>query len=265
MSRHSSALRLPRTIGRGACALALFAATAGHAQAPSPASGSTDDLRNRFPPTSIDSVQKADEALAATSGTKVRIDKDYHAAARACMTKVLVNDCLDDVRTERRHRMADIDAIELEANRFKRAEHARQVDADRARREADRQTAAPADADQRARNRQAYDEKQASAARSAAEKAKADAARTPKKPVVRGSKPPAQTGDQRAQNAASFDRKQQEAVEHKKDLDRRLVEKEADRKRRADAKAAKDAKQAGPAKAAADAAPAAPAPASGKP
>jgi colicin import membrane protein len=239
MSRNHSSLRAIRW---GACALALVIASASRAQAPVPPSASTDELRNRFPPSSIDSVQKADDALAATSGTKVKIDKEYRAEARACMSKVLVNDCLDTVRLERRNRMADIDAIELEANRFKRAEHQRQVDSDRTQREAARQANAPVDADQRARNRQAYEDKQASAAKSAADKDRSNATRTPKKTIVHGNAP-AQTGEQRAQNAASFDRKKQEAVAHNKDIDRRLVEKEADRKRRADAKAAKDAKQ----------------------
>jgi hypothetical protein len=239
-----SSSRLARTIGCAAWALAL--STAAHAQTPA---SPPDDLRTRFPASSIDSVQKADEALAATSGAKERIDKAYKATAKACFGKVLVNNCLDAARDDRRHQVADIDAIELEANRFKRAEHQRQVDADRARRDAEREAKAPADAEERARNRTTYDQKQADLAKSAAEKAQSDANRKTRKPSAAGAKAPSTT-EERAKNAASFQHKQQEAVEHQKDLDRRLVEKEADRKRRAEVKAAKDAKD----KAAADAA-----------
>ncbi len=238
---------------------AALLATAGVARADS--ATDVDALRQRFPAGSIDSVDRADAALAATNGAKVRVEKDYKDAARACIAKVLVNACVDEARSERRRRNGDIDAVELEANRFKRRDRADRAEADRTKREADRAASAPADAAQRERNRKAYDDKQAEAARSAADRTRADATRstpggrphgaTVKLGPLAGSEP---TAEQRAKNAADLAKRQQVAALHAKDIDRRLVEKAAERKRRDDAKAAKDAKAAAAAQAAMEAA-----------
>ncbi len=237
----------------------LFATTVDvRAQA---AAASIDSLRERFPAASIDSIEKADAALSSTSGAKVRVEKDYKDAARACIAKILVNACVDEARAQRRKRLADIDAVEIEANRFKRRDRADRLEADKAKRDAERAANAPADAAQRERNRQAYENKQTDAARSTAGRehsatTHAATAAKPHGPVVKlaplaGSAP---TPDQRAKNAVDFAKHQQVAEAHAKDIDRRVAEKTAERKRRDDAKAAKDAKTAAAAQAAADAA-----------
>jgi colicin import membrane protein len=226
----------------------LVAGTPLRAQSPA----TVDALRERYPASSIDSIEKADRALGDTTGSKERVDKDYKAAARACLDKVLVNSCFDGARDERRRRMADINAIELEANRFKRADHDRRVEADRARREAERAAKAPDDAAQREHNRAAYDERQKQAAADA-ERARSRTAKPPKPAARLQSTSP--TTD-RAKNAAGYEHRRQAAAEHQRDLDRRLVEKDADRKRRAEAKAVKDAKTAAATKSAANPGPA---------
>ena len=129
-----------------------------------------DLLRQQFPVGSIDSVPRADAALGATAGAKARVEKDYKATARDCMKTILVNDCLDRARLLQQKRLADIDAVELEANRYKRRDHADKLDADRSQREAERQARAPADADQREKNRKTFDDKQGQAARDVADR-----------------------------------------------------------------------------------------------
>jgi colicin import membrane protein len=214
-----------------------------------------DALRDQFPPSSIDSVKKADAALAATGGAKVKIDKDYKTAARACISTVLVNDCIDRAREARRKLMADVDAIELEANRFKRRERNDRIEADRTKREADRAGKAPSDAEQRERNRKDYDAKQAEAARSAEDRARSGANRKAK-PAPKAPAPGSAEADaaRREKNTIDYANKQKVAKEHQAEIERRMTQKAADRKRREEAKTAKDAKSAAAAAAAAEAA-----------
>ena len=231
-------LRASATLACLAFCLAGVASLDAIAQVPS----SLDDLRDRYPPSSIDSVTKADAAMAATATAKGQVDKDYRAQAKACLSKVLVNACLDGVRTVQRKRLADVNAIELEANRFKRKDKADRLDADRAKHEAERAAKAPADEAERARNRATYEGKQADAARAVESEARrADTARA-RKPVVKLAPPANASAEQREKNVASYEAHQQEAKDHQVELARRLAEKTADRKRRAEAKAAKDAK-----------------------
>ncbi len=208
-----------------------------------------DALRTQFPVGSIDSVSRADEALGATSGAKARVERDYKTTARNCLKTILVNDCLDAARELQRKRLADIDAVELEANRYKRRDHAGNIDADRAQRESQRQANAKADADLRAKNRKNFEDKQAQAARDAADRAKADIKRAnaaPHQPAVKIAPPTAAeiAARQHAKNATEYVAKVNEAKEHEDAIQRRLASKAADRKRRADEKAAKEAKEA---------------------
>ena len=113
----------------------------------------------------------------------------------------------------------------------------------------------------REEKRKAYDDRQAEAARAAADRARSGdqrsqaAANPSRRPVVKlGSPTPTTiTAAERQKNAADFASHQKAAEDHQKQIDRRLVEKAADRKRRADVKAAKDAKAAAAAAKAVDA------------
>ena len=237
--------------------LATLLSAAAHAATPS----SVDTLRQAFPAASIDTVPKADAALTATSGAKAQIDKEYKAAAQACLATVLVNDCIDRLRDQRRKRVADIDAIELEANRFKRRERSERIETDRAKREAERTAKAPADQKQREQNRQSFEERQAEAAKNAADRARSGKTRT--EAATKGGKPPAKTpppaggeitAEQRTKNAAEYRKKVADAATHQQEIKRRITEKDAERKRRAEARSVKDAKAAAAADAAARAA-----------
>lgn len=210
----------------------------------------TDGLRDRFPASSITSSEKADAALAATSGAKQRVEKEYKDTARECMKKFMVNDCLEEARTLRHDRLADIDAIQVEANRFKRRDKADRIEAERARRESDRGANAAADADLRAKNRRSHDDKQEQARREAADRARVDAAKTGRTPGARTpsiKKPqagsPEANAANRARNAAEQAAKVRDATAHREELARRHAGKEADRARRAQQQARKEAER----------------------
>lgn len=218
-------------------------------------------LRDRFPPGSIDSETRAEAALAETAGAKARIEHAYRVEATECAKRVLVNACLDDARLLQRRRLADVDAVELEANRFKRKDRADRMDAERARRDAEREANRPADDASRARSRAAFAERQAQAAREAADRARSDASRTAKsrsaatgspgaRAVPRGPAPAHEvSAETRARNADDHAKKLVEAEAHRKDIERRVAAKTADRARRDADKAAKDARDAAKAQA----------------
>jgi hypothetical protein len=205
-----------------------------------------DVLRGQFPVGSIDSVPRADAALGATAGAKARVEKDYTATVRDCMKTILVNDCLERAKLLQQKRLADINAVELEANRFKRRDHADKLEAERAQRETERQARAAADVEQRAKNRKTFDDKQAQATRDIADRKRSEEQRAkspPHKPTAKPQPPgaPEIAAAQRAKNATEYASKVKEVKEHEDAIQRHLVSKAADRKRRADAKAAKDA------------------------
>ena len=207
-------------------------------------------LRDRFPASSITSTAKADAALAATGGAKERVEKEYRDTARECMKKFMVTACLDEARTQRRDRLADIEAIQVEATRFKRRDKADRVEADRAQREGNRAANAAADADLRAKNRRAYDERQAQAKREVADRTRTDAARVGRPPAthspsIKKARPgsPEASAGQRARNAAEQATKVTDAAAHREQLARRHAEKEANRARRAQQQARKEAER----------------------
>ena len=225
------------------CTVLLSASAVAQTQ-PASVAGS---LRERFPAASIDSVERADAALEATAGAKGRVELEYRTQARECTGRFLVNACVDTARETQRKRLADIDAVELEANRYKRRDKADRAEADRVRREAERSAGAAADAEMRARNRTAYEARQADAARKTADAAKDAKTRARNgRPAIatRSTTPAGPDAEQRRKNAEAQAQKVGEAAAHRQDIDRRIAAKSAERKRRQDEKKAKDAKTA---------------------
>lgn len=207
-----------------------------------------DALRDRFPRSSIDSIEKADAALAAADGARQRAEKEYKASASECMKKFMVNDCIEEARTLRHDRLADIDAVQVEANRFRRNDKAERLETERAKREADRAANASADASLRAKNRLSYDERQRQAKRDAEERARSEAARagrvaSPRKPQITSPKPgsPEANAARRAKNSTDQAAKIKDAAAHREQLARRHALKEADRARRVQQQVRKEA------------------------
>ncbi len=206
-----------------------------------------DNFRERFPPSSITSNEKADAALAVTSGAKQRAEKDYKAAAHECQKKFAVNDCIEQARTLRHDRLSEIDAVEVEANRFRRRDKADRIEAERAKREADRSANAKTDADVRARNSKNFEDRSAQAKRDSSERARSEAARAGRptathRPLVKVPKPgsPEANAEQRAKNATGQADKIRDAAVHRDQLARRHAQKETERARRAKQQAKKE-------------------------
>ena len=234
--------RVGRAIAVGALALAAFGVAPAAAADPS----TTPVLREQFPAGSIDSTPRADAALAATGSAKTALEKEYKAQALACAKEFLVNACLDRARVTRRTRLADVTAVELDAERYKRRERADRVEADRARRDVERTSHQAADDAQRAGNRATFDERQARTTRDTADRARSDARRAGSPKKKPGIEPPSAAAVEanvrlRAKNAADHAKKVEEANAHRQEIARRVAAKTADRKRRADDKAAKEA------------------------
>lgn len=203
-----------------------------------PVVAATPGFRDRYPLSSLDSIPKADAALAAAKSERNRVEREYRTTARSCMDRFLVNDCLNAARESQRKRLSDVEAVEVDANRFKRKDRGDKSEADLAKREAERAANEKADADLRARNKSTYDSRQDNARRDA-EKAGGRTPQSPKKAPVEQDAQAAAV--QRAKNVDTHTQKIEAAAEHREDLERRRAEKVAERKRRAVEKASKAA------------------------
>ena len=230
------------------CSLACFALAFACASVAADSGQLPGGLRERFPMSSIDSNEKADAALAATNGAKLRVENEYKASARECLKNFAVNECVGIARTLRHDKLAEIEAVVVEANRFKRRDKADRIEADRARHEADRAANANADADLRARNRKTYDDRSEQAKREAAQSVQTAAARARRPPalhtpLVKVPKPGSAeaNAEKRAKNAGEQETKVREAITHREELARRHAQKESERARRAQERARRDA------------------------
>jgi hypothetical protein len=77
-------------------------------------------LRETFPPGSIDSTERADQALAAVDARRALLQSDYIERERECYKKFFSNNCIEDLKASKRMQDADFDSVALEANRFMR-------------------------------------------------------------------------------------------------------------------------------------------------
>jgi hypothetical protein len=66
------------------------------------------------------SVEQADARLAQVQKDREAVEAEYSASEQLCYDKFFVNACLDKAREQRRMRLAELRAVEVEANYFKR-------------------------------------------------------------------------------------------------------------------------------------------------
>ena len=78
-----------------------------------------------YPAGSIDSVEKADEALSAISAEKKLLDQDLAAELDDCKTKFLVTRCVDERKLLHIQNHAALKTLQIEADRFRRTERVR--------------------------------------------------------------------------------------------------------------------------------------------
>lgn len=82
----------------------------------------------RYPAGSIRSVEAAELALAAASKERNEVEQRFVAEKRTCYAKFFAAACMDDAKEQRRQALAQLRAVEIEANAFKRQAHALERD-----------------------------------------------------------------------------------------------------------------------------------------
>lgn len=184
------------------------------------------------------SVEQADATLARVAQDRAAVQQRYAASEQLCYAKFFVNNCLDKAREERRAALAELHAVEVEANHFKRLNAVERRDqelAERARKDAEEQAlraaqppkptkAAALDAPPRA----------AAGAPSLAERQAAHDARTRRQQAEQ-----AAGAGQRAANVAAYEKKQRDAAQRQAAIARkkeqtaskRAAREEAERKK----------------------------------
>lgn len=205
-------------------------------------SAAAQQLKPNVPP--AETVEQADARLAQVKEERALAENAFAAQEAVCYTKFFVNNCLDKAKEQRRLRLNELRAIEIDANHFKRKYAVDERDRDleqRARKDAD------------------------DAAKNAANppRPKADPAAKPrpqplaKTPAQRQAEHDARTRERAAQEAAGagerakkveqYEAKQAESKARQEEIARKQAERAARKaKREADAaaKAAADAERA---------------------
>ena len=95
----------------------------------------TASLDQRFAPGSINTAELADEAVKVSSVAQQRLQAWYVQAERACHDQFFVNDCVNDVKQQRRQHILILQRISLEAKALQRKLHIEQLDRDLAERQ----------------------------------------------------------------------------------------------------------------------------------
>jgi colicin import membrane protein len=90
---------------------------------------SISELKDRYPPDSIQSSESAATALAEVKEARANIEARYQADRRACYPKFFTTACLNKATERRRLDLSQVSPIEIEANAYVRK--ARVVERDR--------------------------------------------------------------------------------------------------------------------------------------
>jgi colicin import membrane protein len=98
------------------CMFAIALASAGPALAASGEAGASSPLASRYQPGSIQSGERAAQALAEVERERAGIAARFVADERACMDRFFANTCVEDARERQRHALAEVRTIEVEAN-----------------------------------------------------------------------------------------------------------------------------------------------------
>lgn len=111
-----------RRVARLLSACALMLSIGVFAQKSALASGSQtpDTVAQRYPAGSIASVEAADKALADVERERKLVDARYMQEQADCYPKFFTTACLDDAKERHRAASAQLRAVEVEANAFKR-------------------------------------------------------------------------------------------------------------------------------------------------
>jgi len=187
------------------------------------------------------SVEQADAKLLQVKKDRDVTETEFVEAEKVCYTKFFVNNCLDKAKEKRRARLADIRAVEVEANYFKRRhavelrdrdleDRAQKDAAEEAQRLANPKPQRADPSDKPAPKPDAITPEQRQARHDAEEKKRVakEAAEAPK----------------RAASAAAFERRKAESEKRQAEVAQKKAEKDEKKRKREAAKAEEAAKDA---------------------
>jgi colicin import membrane protein len=191
------------------------------------------------------SIEQADATLAQVARDRAAVQQRYAQDEQVCYGKFFVNHCLDQAREKRRAALAELRAVEVEANHFKRKDAVERRDAElaeRARKDEQEQAARAAQPPRPARA--PADETPAPAPKGGPTLEQRQAAHDAQE--QRREAEQAAGASRRAANVAAFERKQQESAARQAAIAkkrqeagaRRAAREEAERKKAAAAAAA---------------------------
>ncbi|MFZ6742623.1 hypothetical protein ACO0LC_05335 [Undibacterium sp. JH2W] len=98
--------------------------------------GSTASLDQKYAAGSLSTAEQADSALKESSAVQQRLQRWYEQADRACHQIFFVNDCLNDVKQQRRQYIVSLQRISLEAKALQRKLRIDELDRDLAKKQA---------------------------------------------------------------------------------------------------------------------------------
>lgn len=184
-----------------------------------------------YPAGSIRSAEAAESALAEVAKERVEVEQRFAAEGRTCYSKFFATNCMDEAKERRRKALAQLRAVEVEANAYNRQARA----AEREQAQADRRAMEETDRLERARRQQEKEnaaapstthsepKKESPAAAASERRARHDAK------LKRLQKEEAANAKKRADNIAAYERKVQAAQARQKEVENRKAEKERER------------------------------------
>jgi colicin import membrane protein len=195
------------------------------------------------------SVAEADAKLADVKEKRAAVEARFADDEQLCYKKFFVSSCIDTAKEFRRVALADLRAVEVEANHYKRAESVRLRDANlAAQAQADATDAASRVATPARVEQPAPPQRTVAPGQSVADREAQHAAR-----LKQAQAQEAANAGKRSANAAAYEKRQRDAQERQ----RRVKAREAENKAKAEREAKKDGNDAAAAAAAAAAASAA--------
>ena len=187
-----------------------------------------------YPSGSIRSAEAAERALADVTRARAEVEQRFTIEERTCYSKFFATSCMDDAKERRRKALAQLRAVEVEANAYKRrvraAERYQAQSERRAREEADKLERAERQQERESSvsARTAGSEPPQKSPATASAAASARRARHDAK-LKRLHEEDAADAKKRADNIVSYERKIQAAQAHQKEVESRKAEKERER------------------------------------
>ncbi|TFW08973.1 hypothetical protein E4K72_07200 [Oxalobacteraceae bacterium OM1] len=186
----------------------------------------------RYPAGSINSIERADAALADVEQVRAAVQASYASEEQGCFGKFFASTCVDDAKERRRIALNRIRTIEQEANLFKRKQRVAERDETLKEHEAAAAAKAATQTDMASRNdvvaAEAADEQDAASA-----PAKQGQPRRHATKARQAEPDPAEEGRRRAENVAAYQRKVHEAEARQREIEARKQEKSREREAKA--------------------------------